>query len=189
MRIVPIALLLGLILCAPAQRLIAVNVDAIIRPVTHVAAMEVAEYRTPREKIVAAVADPNIGFILVVLGVLGICVEFSAPGLIFPGVAGGILASLGLSSLAVLPINRAGVALLVLGVSLLVMEAKFSSHGVLGIAGTVAMVLGAMRLIDGPPEMRIHLGTALSVSVPFALITVFLVTLVIRARRNKAVIE
>jgi membrane-bound serine protease (ClpP class) len=149
---------------------------------------EVVEYqKTLREKIVAGVADPNIGFILLVLGVLGIYVEFSAPGLIFPGVAGGILALLGLSSLAVLPINWAGAALLVLGVSLFVLEAKFASHGILGIGGAVAMVLGAMLLVDGPPEMRIHLSTALSVTVPFALITMFLVTLVIRARQNKAV--
>jgi membrane-bound serine protease (ClpP class) len=68
-----------------------------------------------------------------------------------------------------------------------VLEAKFASHGVLGIGGTVAMVLGAMLLINGPPEMRIRLSTALSVSIPFALITMFLVTLVIRARANKAV--
>jgi membrane-bound serine protease (ClpP class) len=156
--------------------------------VLHTRGAEVVEYqKTLRERIVAAVADPNIGFILLVLGVLGIYVEFSAPGLIFPGVAGGILALLGLSSLAVLPINWAGAALLVLGVSLFVLEAKFTSHGILGIGGAVAMVLGAMLLIDGPPEMRIHLSTALSVTIPFALITMFLVTLVIRARRNKAV--
>jgi membrane-bound serine protease (ClpP class) len=149
---------------------------------------EVVDYRmTLRERIMAAIADPNIGFILLVLGALGIYVEFSAPGLIFPGVAGGILALLGLSSLTVLPINWAGAALLILGVSLFVLEAKFASHGILGIGGTVAMVLGATLLIDGPPEMRIHLSTALSVTVPFALITMFLVTLVIRARANKAV--
>ncbi len=86
-----------------------------------------------------------------------------------------------------LPINWAGAALLVLGVSLFVLEAKFASHGILGVGGTVAMVLGATLLVNGPPEMRIHLVTALSVSVPFALITMFLVTLVIRARANKAV--
>ena len=156
--------------------------------VLHTGRAEIVDYKpTVREKIVEAIADPNIGFILLVLGVLGIYVEFSAPGLIFPGVAGGILALLGLSSLAVLPINWAGAALLVLGVSLFVLEAKFASHGILGTGGTVAMVLGAMLLINGPPEMRIHLSTALSVSIPFALITMFLVTLVIRARANKAV--
>lgn len=156
--------------------------------VLHTRGAEVVDYqKTLREKIIYEIADPNIGFILLVLGLLGVYVEFSAPGLIFPGVAGGILALLGLSSLAVLPINWAGAALLVLGVSLFVLEAKFTSHGILGIGGTVAMVLGAMLLINGPPEMRIHLSTALSVSIPFALITMFLVTLVIRARQNKAV--
>jgi membrane-bound serine protease (ClpP class) len=156
--------------------------------VLHTGGAEVVDYQpTVRERIVAAIADPNIGFILLVVGALGVYVEFSSPGLIFPGVAGGILVLLGLSSLSVLPINWVGAALLILGVSLFVLEAKFASHGILGIGGAVAMVLGATLLINGPPEMRIHLVTALSVTIPFALITMFLVTLVIRARQNKAV--
>jgi membrane-bound serine protease (ClpP class) len=151
---------------------------------------EITEYRpTVRERIISSIADPNIAFILLVLGALGIYVEFSSPGLIFPGVAGGILALLGLSGLAVLPINWAGAALLILGVSLFVLEAKFASHGVLGTGGTVAMILGAMLLINGPPEIRIRFSTALAVSIPFALITMFLVSLVIRARAQKAVMS
>lgn len=150
----------------------------------------VLDYRpTARERIVEAVSDPNTGFILLALGALGIYVEFSSPGLIFPGVAGGIMALLGLSSLAVLPINWIGAALLILGVTLFVLEAKFTSHGVLGVGGAVAMALGALLLINGPPEIRIHLATALSVTIPFALITMFLVSLVIRARSNKAVMS
>ena len=74
----------------------------------HTRGARIVEYRASwRERLVRAIADPNIGFILLVLGVLGIYVEFQAPGLIFPGVAGGILLLLGLSSLAVLPINWA----------------------------------------------------------------------------------
>ena len=138
-----------------------------------------------REQIIAAIADPNVGFILMVLGALGVYVEFSSPGLIFPGVAGAILALLGLSALSVLPINWVGVLLLVLSVALFVMEAKFTSHGVLGVGGTVAMVLGALLLVNGPPEVRIHLATALGVALPFALITLFLVSLVVKARQNK----
>jgi membrane-bound serine protease (ClpP class) len=150
----------------------------------------VLDYRpTARERIVEAVSDPNTGFILLALGALGIYVEFSSPGLIFPGVAGGIMALLGLSSLAVLPINWIGAALLILGVTLFVLEAKFTSHGVLGVGGAVAMALGALLLINGPPEIRIHLATALAVTIPFALITMFLVSLVIRARSNKAVMS
>jgi membrane-bound serine protease (ClpP class) len=142
---------------------------------------------TMREEIISAIADPNIGFILLVLGALGVYVEFSSPGLIFPGVAGGILALLGLSSLAVLPINWIGVALLILAAAMFILEAKFTSHGVLGGGGTIAMVLGALLLIEAPPELRIHLSTALSVSLPFAAITIFLMSLAMRAKRNKVI--
>ncbi len=141
--------------------------------------------RTLRERVIVAIADPNIGFILLVLGVLGIYVEFTSPGLIFPGIAGAILALLGLSSLSILPINWAGVGLLVLSIALFVLEAKFASHGMLGIGGTISMVLGALLLVNGPPDMRIHLSTALAVALPFAAITMFLVSMAIKARRNK----
>jgi membrane-bound serine protease (ClpP class) len=143
--------------------------------------------RTLREQVIGAIADPNIGFILMVLGVLGIYVEFTSPGLIFPGIAGAILALLGLSSLSILPINWAGVGLLALSIAFFVLEAKFASHGMLGIGGTISMVLGALLLVDGPPDMRIHLSTALAVALPFAAITMFLVSLVVKARQNKVV--
>ena len=156
------------------------------KQVLHLAGAAVTEVReTLRERVVSAIADPNIGFILLVLGVLGVYVEFTSPGLIFPGIAGAILALLGLSSLSILPINWTGVALLVLALALFVLEAKFASHGMLGIGGTISMVLGALLLVNGPPEMRIHLSTALAVAIPFAAITMFLVSMVIKARRNK----
>ena len=142
---------------------------------------------TWREHLVSAIADPNIGFILLVVGALGLYVEFTHPGLIFPGVIGAVLLMLGLSSLALLPINWVGVVLLVLAGVMFVLEAKFASHGILGSGATVAMVLGAILLVNGPPEARIHLATAIAVSVPFGLITMFLVGLVVRARRNKAI--
>jgi len=138
-----------------------------------------------REQIISAIADPNIGFILLILGALGIYVEFSSPGLIFPGVFGAVLVLLGFSSLAVLPINWVGVLLLILAITLFALEAKFTSHGVLGVGGTVSMILGALLLVNGPPEVRIHLWTALAVSIPFAAITLFLVSLVVRARQAK----
>jgi membrane-bound serine protease (ClpP class) len=156
------------------------------KEVLHVAGAAVTEVRrTVRERLMASIADPNIGFILLVLGALGIYIEFSSPGLIFAGVAGAILFLLGLSSLTILPINWVGVALLLLSVSLFVLEAKFASHGVLGIGATISMVLGAMLLINGPPEVRIHLTTAVAVAIPFAAITMFLVSIVVQARRNK----
>ncbi len=156
------------------------------KQVLHLAGATVIEVReTLRERVVSAIADPNIGFILLVLGVLGIYIEFTSPGLIFPGIAGAILALLGLSSLSILPINWTGVALLVLALALFGLEAKFTSHGMLGIGGTISMVLGALLLVNGPPELRIHLSTALAVAIPFAAITMFLVSIVVKARRNK----
>ncbi len=147
----------------------------------------VLEYeRSLRERILAAIADPNIALALLVLGALGVYVEFSSPGLIAPGVIGSIMVLLGLSALSVLPINWVGVALLLLALVLFILEAKFTSHGILGAGGAVAMVLGALLLVESPvPEMRIRLPVAVSLALPFALITSFLVTLVVRARAHK----
>lgn len=141
-----------------------------------------------REKIQSAIADPNLSLALIVLGILGIYVEFTSPGLILPGVAGAILALLGLSAMAILPINWTGAGLLLLALTLFILEAKFASHGVLGAGGALAMLLGALLLIDSPiPEMRVRLSTALALTLPFTAITIFLLTLVVRARANKVV--
>jgi membrane-bound serine protease (ClpP class) len=142
--------------------------------------------RSLRQKIISAVADPNIALILLVIGALAIYVEFTSPGMVAPGVVGAILLLLGLSALSVLPINWLGAALLLLAFALFVLEAKMASHGVLAAGGAVAMMLGAVMLIDSPmPEMRIHWTTAIALALPFSLITVLLLSLVVRARRNK----
>jgi membrane-bound serine protease (ClpP class) len=140
-----------------------------------------------RQRIVSATDEPNLAFILLVLGALGIYVEFTSPGLIVPGVIGAIFALLGLSGLSVLPINWVGAAMLVLAFAFYVLEAKFATHGILGVSGAVCMLLGAILLVDGPADLRIHLSTALSVTIPFALITMFLVSLAIKARGNKVI--
>jgi len=153
----------------------------------HTAGAEIVEYRpTLRQRIISAIADPNIALVLLVIGALGIYVEFSTPGMIAPGVFGGILVLLGLSAISVLPINWLGAALLVLAFTLFVLEVKFTSHGVLGAGGALAMVLGSVMLVESPiPELRIHWSTALAVTLPFSAITVFLLTIAVRARRNK----
>ncbi len=141
---------------------------------------------TWRERMMAAISDPNIALILLVIGALGVYIEFSSPGLIVPGVGGAILVLLGLSALSVLPINGLGAALLALAFALFILEAKFASHGILGSGGAIAMILGAMLLIQSPlPELRIRLATAVGLTLPFAVITVFLLSLVVRARQNK----
>jgi len=149
------------------------------------AVLEVYE-KSLREKIMAAIADPNIALILLVIGALGIYVEFSSPSLIAPGVLGSILVLLGLSALSVLPINWLGAALMLLAFTLFVLEIKFTSHGILGVGGAVSLVLGAVMLINSPtPEMRIHWSTAIALALPFSAITVFLLSLAWRARQNK----
>jgi len=159
------------------------------KTVLRLADVRVAVYeKTMRQKLLAALSDPNLALVFLVVGALGIYVEFSSPGLIVPGVAGAILALLGLSAISVLPINWLGAALLILSLALFVLEAKFTSHGILGAGGAVAMVLGALMLVDSPvPEMRVRLSTALALALPFSIITVLLVSLVVRARRNKVV--
>jgi membrane-bound serine protease (ClpP class) len=134
-----------------------------------------------RQKLLKAVSDPNLALVVLVLGVLGLYVEFSTPGLIFPGVAGAICFLLGLTAMALLPLNWLGVALIVLALALFVLEAKFTSFGVLGAGGAVAMILGALMLVEGPPEFRIRPWTAVGIALPFAVISVFLTSLVIRA--------
>lgn len=141
-----------------------------------------------RERIVSSIADPNIALILIILGALCVYIEFSSPGLIAPGVVGAISILLGLSAMSVLPINLTGVGLLMLALMLFVLEAKFVSHGVLTLGGAVAMVLGAVLLIDSPlPELRIRWSVAIALALPFALITSLLLTLAMRARANKVV--
>jgi len=139
-----------------------------------------------RQRILGAIADPNIALVLLVAGALCIYVEFTSPGLVAPGVFGAILVLLGLSAISILPINWLGAALLLLAFTLFVLEAKFTTHGVLGVGGAIAMVLGAVMLVSSPiPEMRVHWSTALGLALPFSAITMFLLSLAVRARRAK----
>jgi len=141
-----------------------------------------------RQSILLALIDPNLAFILLVLGLLGVYVEFSNPGLIFPGVAGAILVILGAMALTVLPINWAAAALVLLGLVFFVLEATTTTNGILAAGGAIAMVLGAVMLIDTDvPELSISWGTAVGATLPFAAITVFLLQLAVRSFRAKVV--
>jgi membrane-bound serine protease (ClpP class) len=101
-----------------------------------------------KQKIINGVADPNIVYLLLMAGILGLYMEFSHPGVIFPGVAGGICLLLALTGLQLLPINYAGLALILLGVGLLVAEAFAPSFGVLGVGGIISLTLGSFFLFD-----------------------------------------
>ncbi len=141
-----------------------------------------------RQSILLALIDPNLAFILFVLGLVGVYVEFSNPGLIVPGVGGAILMILGAMALTVLPINWAAAALVVLGLVFFILEATTTTNGILAAGGVIAMVLGAVMLIDTDmPELSINWGTAIGVTLPLAAITVFLLQLAVRSFRVKVV--
>jgi len=139
-----------------------------------------------RQKFLARIVEPDVFFILLLIGVLGLYTEFTHPGMVAPGVIGGIAAVLALYAMHLLPVNFAGMLLILLAIVLFVLEAKFTSHGVLGIGGVIAMLLGALFLIRSPlTSGGVSLGVALSVTIPFAIITIFLMRLVLRSRSWK----
>ena len=143
---------------------------------------------TVRQKVLALLLDPNISFLLFVIGALCIYFEFNHPGAVIPGAVGFVAVVLVLYAWNMLPISSIAIVLILSSFVLYILEAKFQTHGVLTTAGIVMMVIGALTLVDSPiPQMRVKLATALAVSIPFGIITAFLMTLAIRARRNKIV--
>jgi membrane-bound serine protease (ClpP class) len=157
--------------------------------VLHLAGKPVRTYdMSLKQRILAALMDPNMAFIILVIGVLALYVEFNHPGAVLPGVVGMICILLAIFALNILPTRYASLALIVAAFALFALEAKFQSHGVLGAGGMVAMVIGGLLLVDGPiPEMRVHLLTSLAVSVPFGVISVFLMSLALKAYQQKIV--
>jgi membrane-bound serine protease (ClpP class) len=132
--------------------------------------------------------DPNVAFLLFSIGMLAVYAEFNHPGAVVPGVVGFIAILLSLFAFHLLPTSYAALAMILGAFVLFALEAKFQTHGALGAGGVAIMVLGALLLVDGPiPEMRIRWMTALSVSLPMGAITVFLMTIALRARRSKVV--
>lgn len=136
-----------------------------------------------RQRFLSRIVEPDVFFILLIVGVLGLYAEFTHPGMVAPGVIGGIAMVLALFAMHVLPVNFAGLLLVILALVLFILEAKFTSHGVLAVGGIVSMLLGALLLIHSPMTgAGVSLGTAFGVTLPFAVIVVFLMRLVLRAR-------
>jgi membrane-bound serine protease (ClpP class) len=143
---------------------------------------------TLKQKILDHLMDPNVAFLLLAVGLLSLYVEFNHPGAVVPGTVGVIFILLAAFALNLLPVRFAALALIAVAFALFALEAKFASHGVLTTGGIVLLTLGGLLLVDAPiPEMRVRLITALAVSIPLGLITAFLMTIALRARRNKVV--
>jgi membrane-bound serine protease (ClpP class) len=153
----------------------------------HVANKKIQTYdMSLKERILGHLMDPNVAFILLALGALALWAEFNHPGAVIPGVVGLISILLAVFALNLLPTRFAAFALLLAAFALFALEAKFATHGVLGIGGIICMIIGALFLVDGPiPQMRVRLLTAIGVSVPIGIIAIFLMSLVLKARRNR----
>lgn len=137
-----------------------------------------------RQRFLSRIVQPDAFFILLIVGVLGLYAEFTHPGMVAPGVIGGIALVLALYAMHILPVAPAGIVLILLALGLFILEAKYTSHGVLAIGGIVAMLLGALMLVRSPlTHAGVSLGVAFGATIPFALLTILLMRLVLRSRQ------
>jgi membrane-bound serine protease (ClpP class) len=140
-----------------------------------------------RQAILSTIASPEVLFLLLLGALAGLGAEISHPGLIFPGVLGTLCLILFLFASQVIPVNWAGVLLILLAIGLFAAEVKVQSYGLLTVGGLVAMILGAMMLVDSPlPELRVNVWRLAPIVLAFAGFVILLVRLVIQAQRRRA---
>jgi membrane-bound serine protease (ClpP class) len=143
---------------------------------------------TLRQRVLSAVAHPNVAYILLSLGTLGLTIELWSPGAILPGIVGGLSLLLAFFAFQVLPVNYAGLLLILFGLVLFALEIKVTSFGLLTVGGIVSLVLGSMILIDSPaPELQLSLRIVMPVALGLAGISLMLIRLGVRAQRQPAV--
>jgi membrane-bound serine protease (ClpP class) len=139
-----------------------------------------------RERLLTRLTSPDLDVLLLLCGGLLIYLEFNVPGTIVPGALGTLMVLLAIFGLNLLPVQHTSVLLLFAALALMVLEAKFASHGVLGMVGVLCLVFGLATLVNGPtPEMRVHFGVAAGAGVGFGLITFGLAWIAFKARRAK----
>jgi membrane-bound serine protease (ClpP class) len=142
---------------------------------------------TARQKFLLTISNPNLAYILLMLGLLGLYFEFSNPGAILPGVLGGLCLLVAIFSFQILPINYVGLILILLSIGLFILELKIQSYGILSVGGVLAMVIGSIMLIDAPiPELRPSLMFIIPVALGLSLIFLFLIILAVRVHMRKA---
>jgi membrane-bound serine protease (ClpP class) len=141
-----------------------------------------------RQRILSALAHPNIAYLLLSLGMLGLTVELWNPGAVLPGVAGGICLLLAFFTFQVLPVNYAGLLLILFGMALLVLEIKVTSYGVLSVGGVISLLFGSMILMDSSePELRVSLNVIIPVVIGVSAVLIFLVRLAVASQRRRSV--
>ena len=152
------------------------------------AAPVVAINITRRQRVLSAIANPNIAYILLSLGTLGLTIELWSPGAVLPGIVGGVSLLLAFFALQVLPINFAGLLLMIFGLVLLALEIKVTSYGLLTVGGVISLIFGSLMLIDSPaPELQLSIPLVLSVVIGFTAIAAFLVRLALASQRRAPV--
>lgn len=140
------------------------------------------------QRTLSAIAHPQIAYLLLTLGTLGITIELWSPGAILPGVVGGICLLLAFFAFQVIPVSAAGVMLILFGLMLLILEVKVTSFGLLAVGGMLSLILGSMMLIDSPlPELQIGLRFIVPVTLALSAIVLFLVHIGVRAQRHAPV--
>jgi len=143
---------------------------------------------TFRQNFLLTISNPNLAYILLMIGLLGLYFEFAHPGAILPGVLGGICLLLAVFSFQILPINYVGLLLILLAIAFFVLEVKVHSYGALTAGGIAGLIIGSMMLVKSPvPEMRPSLRLIIPVAVGMAVVCILLVTLVVRAHARRAV--
>ena len=141
---------------------------------------------TMRTKILKTVSNPNIAYILMMIGLAGLYFELSHPGAIFPGVIGGIALILAFFAMQTLPVNYAGILLIVLAIIFFIMEMKITSYGLLSVAGIVSLLLGSLMLFEGSaPDMKLSLRVLLPTVILISGFFVAVASLVFRAQVSK----
>ena len=141
---------------------------------------------TLRTKILKTISNPNIAYILMMIGLAGLYFELSHPGAIFPGVIGGISLILAFFALQTLPVNYAGILLIVLAIIFFIMEMKITSYGLLSIAGIVSLLLGSLMLFEGDtPDMKLSWQVLLPTIILISGFFVAIAGLVFRAQMSK----
>ncbi|MDO9516308.1 MAG: nodulation protein NfeD, partial [Syntrophales bacterium] len=139
-----------------------------------------------RDRFLVTLSNPNIAYLLMMIGLAGLYFEFANPGAILPGVVGGISLILAFFAMQTLPVNYAGVALILFGIILFIAEIKIVSHGMLSVAGVISLVLGSVMLFDSStPALRVSLGVMIPTIVIISHFIAAVVSLAVKAQRGK----
>jgi len=138
---------------------------------------------TRRQRFLSAIAHPQVAYLLLTLGILGLTVELWTPGAILPGVAGGLALLLAFFAFQIVPVNTAGLLLILFGLGLLVLELKVPSFGVLGVGGTISLVIGSIMMTREVPGIRVGLGVIVPAALGLAAIFLVLGRLAFKAQR------